>query len=404
MRDAFLLDPDRVHLNHGSYGAVPRVVEEAQRWQRDWVEANPSHRIRYDVVELVAQARATGAAFLDVEAESVALVPNVTHAVAVVLSSLARQGRLRAGDVVVTSTHGYGAVRDAISLWCSWTGATTVPVAHPVGASSDDVVEAFARALDTLARQRRRVALVVVDAITSPTATCLPVRRLTAVCRSAGALSLVDAAHVPGQLPDGPGESGADFWTGAFHKWAFAARGTSALWASEGERQDLAPLTTSWGHGSGFPGAFDAHGTDDYSAWLALPDALAFWDELGGDAIAVRASALLERVVPLVDSAIAALGMPRAPSALPASPAPQMRLVPLPDDIGHTRESSDALIRDLGEQGVETAVVPFEGRGYLRLSAAPYNEWHDYERLATVLSHVIAPGRTAAPAEVAHPW
>lgn len=193
------------------------------------------------------------------------------------------------------------------------------------------------------------------------------------------------------------GPAAPTFWTGAFDKWAFAARGTSALWVAEGERQGVAPLTTSWTHGAGFPGAFDAHGIDDYSAWLVLPDALAFWAELGGDDIAVRATALLDEAVPVVDAAIEALGMPRSPSPLPASPAPQLRLVSLPDDVGHTRAASDALIRALGEQGVETAVVPFDGRGDLRLSAAPYNERHDYERLAAALGTVLASGRAAPP-------
>ena len=41
LRDAFLLDPDTVFLNHGSFGACPReVFEHYQRWQLE-MERNP---------------------------------------------------------------------------------------------------------------------------------------------------------------------------------------------------------------------------------------------------------------------------------------------------------------------------------------------------------------------------
>jgi isopenicillin-N epimerase len=41
LKDQFLLDPDVVLLNHGSFGACPRpVLEEYQRWQRE-LECEP---------------------------------------------------------------------------------------------------------------------------------------------------------------------------------------------------------------------------------------------------------------------------------------------------------------------------------------------------------------------------
>ncbi|HUS61264.1 MAG TPA: hypothetical protein VMY34_03640, partial [Acidimicrobiales bacterium] len=45
-RDAFLLDPDRSHLNHGSYGAVPRVVIDAQTEWRSRCATNPNQFFR----------------------------------------------------------------------------------------------------------------------------------------------------------------------------------------------------------------------------------------------------------------------------------------------------------------------------------------------------------------------
>ena len=58
LKDQFLLDPDVVFLNHGSYGACPRsVLEEYQRWQRE-LEREPVEFLARRCGGLIAEARA----------------------------------------------------------------------------------------------------------------------------------------------------------------------------------------------------------------------------------------------------------------------------------------------------------------------------------------------------------
>ena len=45
------------------------------------------------------------------------------------------------------------------------------------------------------------VAWALIDHISSPTATLMPVEALVATCRARGVLVMVDGAHAPGQLP-----------------------------------------------------------------------------------------------------------------------------------------------------------------------------------------------------------
>lgn len=382
MRDAFLLDPSVVHLNHGSFGAVPRVVTEAQQRLRDRAEANPMRFFRVDAPGLRAGARDVAAAFLGVGPAEVAMVRNVTEAISTVLASLAQQGRLGAGDVVVLSSQSYGAVQRAVARGCARTGAAYDVVDLP--ATGEGATDGYRAALGRAVEAGRRVALVVVDHITSPTGTVLPVAAVAAAAREAGALTFVDAAHVPGHLPAEPAATGADFWSGTWHKWGFAPRGTTALWVAEPERAALDPLTTSWNDGLPFPQPFDMRGTDDYSAWMCLQDAVGFWADAGGPALAERAVGLLDKGAAVVSAAL-----PAADAPVPATPAPCLRMVPLPDGVAGTLDDADVLYRRLSAHGVEAQVTPYAGRGYLRLSAAPYNEIDDYERLAEILPAAI---------------
>ncbi len=391
--DAFDLDPDTVHLNHGSFGAVPRVVSEQQRRVRARGEANPMRFFRVESPQLKEQARGVAAEFLDVEPDAVALVRNVTTSAAVVLSSLAEQGRLGPGDVVLLAASGYHSVRLSVARECARVGATYAVVDFPVDADDEQVVLAYREALDDAAG---RVRLVVVDQVTSPTGAVLPVAQVSALAHEAGALCFVDAAHVPGQLPARPRATGADFWTGTWHKWGFAPRGTTALWVTPDERPGVQPLTTSWNHGQPFPLPFDATGTDDYSGWYCLSTALDFWSSAGGPDIAARAEALLDKgaaqVAESLEVGALAGSVPGAddPPATPPRPAPCLRLVPLPPGVADTDPASAALYRALSARGVETQIVAYAGRGWVRLSAALYNGADDYARLAELLPDAVA--------------
>src|SRR5262245_1598464 len=88
LRQEFLLDPDVVFLNHGSYGAAPRpVFEQYQRWQRE-LERQPVEFLGRRQRELLADARTALAAYLGADADDVVYVPNVTTALNVVAHSL----------------------------------------------------------------------------------------------------------------------------------------------------------------------------------------------------------------------------------------------------------------------------------------------------------------------------
>ena len=248
------------HLNHGAFGVAPVVVRQAAAAWRERAERNPHRFNRVEVSGLIAAARERAAGFLGIDPSRAAWVRNVSEGVSAVLGSLA----LRPGDELVTSTHGYGAVRKALGQHAARSGARVVEAAFPVGAADDEIVAAYAAACSP------RTRLAVVDRITSPTATVIPVAAVAAAVAGTGALVLVDAAHAPGQLDDDIAALGADYWIGNLHKWAYTPRGSAILWSRPGA--DVTPGVLSWQLEDGYAAAFDYPGTWDYAGWLAAAD------------------------------------------------------------------------------------------------------------------------------------
>jgi isopenicillin-N epimerase len=372
MLDAFGLDPDVLHLNHGAFGVAPTVVRQAAAAWRERAERNPHRFNRVEVSGLIAAARERAAGFLGIDPARAAWVRNVSEAVSAVLGSLA----LRPGDELVIGSHGYGAVRMALGFHAARSGARVVEAAFPVGAADDEIVAAYAAACSP------RTRLAVVDRITSPTATVLPVAAVAEAVARTGALVLIDAAHAPGQLDDDIAALGADHWVGNLHKWAYTPRGSAILWSRPGA--DVPPGVLSWQLEDGYAAAFDYPGTWDYAGWLAAGDGLAYWESLGGWDTVAGLAALAGEGQRTVAGAIGV-----SLDGLPAAPAPTMRLVPLPAGVLTVPGESDVLYEALSGKGVEVAPVHFHGSGYLRIAAAPYNTADDYHRLAGTMLELL---------------
>jgi isopenicillin-N epimerase len=370
------LDPSILYLTHGTYGACPRPVLEAQRAMLQELEANPIQFLTRDLEERWDAARRSIADFLNADPEGLVGVPNATTGVATVLASL----RVRPGDELLTDDHEYNATLNALQTTAERARAQVVrvsiplPIRHP-----EEVVEAF------LAGVTPRTRLALVSHVTSPSGLVLPIADIVRELDRLGVDTLVDAAHAPGMLEVQLDTLAADYWVGNFHKWCCSPRGAAALYAAPEHRESLVPLVTSVGAPAGFPASFSWLGTDDYTPYLCVPTAIAFLEELGWERLRSHNRALARLAEELVRTALG------VEPAVHERFFDSMALVALPVGVGATAESAGrlwSLVAD--ELRAEVAVVAISDRGYLRLSAQAYNAPDEFEQLAADLPAFMA--------------
>ncbi|WP_433002314.1 aminotransferase class V-fold PLP-dependent enzyme [Kribbella sp. CA-294648] len=371
--DLWTLDPGVLHLNHGSYGAVPRRTQELLAALRAEADANPMRWFR-SVADRLTASRLELAAYLQTDPAGFALVPNASAGVTAALAAIT----IPAGSRIVLTNHAYGAVRYAAERFARANQAEVVTVDVPLEADDDSVVAAIEAALDD------RVAALIVDQISSATAMVFPIRRLADLCRSRGIPSIVDGAHAPGLL-DAPAEDGADFWTGNFHKWPASPRATAGLVVAEQWRTATLPLIVSWSENDErLPERFDQQGTADYAPWIAAPESLRVLAELEWPRRRSELSAMLDESAKLLAKALGT-GLGEV-----AHSAATMRLVELPFAGVPSPEAGEAfkakVSRDLK---AEITLTAFDSRVFVRLSAHAYNSAQDYQRLAEQLPSVL---------------
>ncbi|MCI4064764.1 aminotransferase class V-fold PLP-dependent enzyme [Micromonospora sp. R77] len=377
----FSLDPSVSHLNHGSFGAVPVGVQRAQQRLRDEMEANPLRFFSQGLADRIAHTRRHLAAFLGADPDGTALVGNATTGVAVVLQSM----RLRPGDEVLTTDHGYGAVGFSVARECRRTGAVSRTLSVPLTAGDEELVQIVRDGL-----RPGRTRLLIVDQVTSPTARLFPTAAIVGVAREHGVPVLVDGAHAPGMLPTTVASIGADFWVGNLHKWAYAPRGTAALVVAEQWRERIEPLVVSWEQEAGFPGRVEWQATLDYTPWLAAPVGVFTLRSLGVDRVRAHNAALAAYGQRVVGDG---LGVAPADLPEPGGPTVAMRLVPLPPGVATSMDAARALRARIAERlAAEVAVASWRGRGWLRLCGQVYNTPDEYDRLAVRLPALLAQG------------
>ena len=127
IRHEWNLDPDFLTVNHGSFGATPRVVlAEQDRWRRR-MEAQPTRFFFLDVPGALREAAGALARFVGAEPDDVAFVPNATTGANAVLRSM----QLGAGDEILHVSHVYNAVRNTIAHCAAKQSSATVATERP---------------------------------------------------------------------------------------------------------------------------------------------------------------------------------------------------------------------------------------------------------------------------------
>ncbi len=380
LKDLFLLDPQVIYLNHGSFGACPRpVFEKYQAWQKQ-LERQPVQFLGSELDNYLLQSRQVLGGYVNASADDIVYIPNATHGVNIVARSL----QLDPGDEILTTDHEYGACNFTWDFICQKTGAKYRQQTIEVPATTQqEIVDQLWHAVSP------RTKVIFMSHITSPTSLTLPVQLVCQRAHEAGIFTVIDGAHAPGQLSVDLASLQVDFYIGNCHKWMLSPKGAGFLYVRPEVQNLIEPLIVSWGYQSKassprestFIDYLQWTGTKDPAAALSIPSAIEFMKDNHWDGVQATCHRLLRSAIERI-CAQTGLG---PLYLLDSDFYHQMGTIPIPK----MKDLTELKARLYNEFRIEIPCLEWNNQHFLRLSVQGYNSEDEIDLLVSAVNKLL---------------
>lgn len=234
--------------------------------------------------------------------DTVVFVSNATVAVNTVLKNLVwnEDGK---DEILYFSTIYGGCAKTidfAVDSSRGLVSSREIGLAYPI--EDDEVLSRFRAAVQASKDAGKRPLMALYDVVSSIPGVRFPFEAMTEACRELGVMSLVDGAQGVGLVDLDLGKLDPDFFLTNCHKWLHVPRGCAAFYVPV-RNQDLIRTSLATSHGyvsrggsaprpnplppsskSRFVNEFEFVGTVDNAPYLAVKDAIAWRESIGGEA------------------------------------------------------------------------------------------------------------------------
>jgi selenocysteine lyase/cysteine desulfurase len=273
VQQAFTVSRSLIDLNNGFTCPSPKVVTDSlidYIWQQ---EEAPSYVVARLLPPRVETVRQSLARLFGCDPEEIAIVRNTSEALEILLMGI----DLKSGDQVVTTTQDYGRMRTTLDQRRRREGIEIKYVTIPVPARTDEEMIAAFRGAIT-----EKTKMVLMSHQINLTGQILPVKAVCNIARERGIPVMIDGAHSFAQFDFKRDDLGCDYFGTSLHKWLLAPKGTGMLYVRREKIPGLWPLMAAPETMNGDIRKFEEIGTHSLAPFLAIGEAIAFHNSIGG--------------------------------------------------------------------------------------------------------------------------
>lgn len=273
VQQSFNIDRSIINLNNGGVHPAPTIVMDAVKRYMDFANGAPvlnEWSVLRPRKELIRKKLADT---FGCSPEEIVLTRNVTEALQIPLLGL----DLKPGDEVLTTTHDYPSMKNALYQRekREEVKVKTFPFPYPPE-NLKVLADLFKKNITS------KTKLILFCHITNLTGQIFPTKEICQLARDRGIEVVIDGAHAIGHFEFKQKDLDCDIYGANLHKWMMGPMGTGFLYVKKEKIKKIWPLFPAPDPQGNDIRKFEYVGTHPEYLKLAVGDALAFHHGIGG--------------------------------------------------------------------------------------------------------------------------
>lgn len=273
IRAMFPVQDELVNLEHGYWGKMATVVEEAFAANTHKVNKELSLYARTQYKSDFLTARKSVAKALNANATEVMLTRNATESF---VNLITQYKGLQSTDAILWADSDYPSFQRMMEWLAKEHDVDGHKINLPSSGKDEEYIQAYKRAFERFPNLK----LILLTHVSNQHGLVLPVKKITQMAKARGIQVICDCAQSWGLLDFTVDDIGADWAVFNLHKWIGSPVGVGALYMRSGTMASVSP----------FPGeepsdddvANRVHlATSDFAAFITVPEAIALHQSIG---------------------------------------------------------------------------------------------------------------------------
>jgi len=381
------LDKNIIFLNNGAFGlALLSIIKLSNKLMR-YIEKNPLKYFDRELLPSIAYSTIKIAKYINSDIKNTILIPNSTYGINSVLNNYVFENN----DTIIYFDYLYGSTKKNIEYIKQQNikkqitiNIVTIPVIFTNDKYGKIKKKNILSSLKNIICSNKNIKMIILEHISSILGITFPIKKIIKICKQHNILTLIDGAHVLGNIKLDIINIDPDIYITNTHKWFGNIKSCSILFVNDKYKNKFNSCIVSHGFYNGWASQYTWCGSNNYISYLTIPKLIHIWETYGFDNVIDKRNNLANLFLKTIKS--------KWNTKLIAKRKlfNNLYTIYLPDEINNKFLNNYSELQKIYiNHNIEIPVKKINNRLCIRLSVNIYNTIDDINKLLEISNNLL---------------